>query len=97
MAGRADEARAVCEGLQRDFDQGRAGALASVAALTRLGEHDAALELLREAVRRREPFIPWVASDERYGPIREHPGFRALVRELRLRPMDDVQEGDESR
>ena len=96
MEGRVDEARAVCEGLQRDFDQGRAGALASVAALTRLGEHDAALELLREAVRRREPFIPWVASDERYVPIREHPGFRALVRELRLRPTLEAPEADET-
>ena len=85
-----------CKGLERDFDEGRAGAYARVAALTRLGERDAALELLREAVRRREPYVVWLATDERHVPLRELPGFRALVRELRLRPVGDIPEGDET-
>jgi TolB-like protein/Tfp pilus assembly protein PilF len=96
VAGRAEVARAQCKGLERDFEEGRAGALMGVAAaLTRLGERDAALELLREAVRRREPFVPWLASDERYAPLHDLPAFRALVLELRLRPGDDTLEGDE--
>ena len=53
-------------------------------ALAELGERERALELLRESVRRREPFVVWVATDERYDPLRDLPKFRELLRELRL-------------
>jgi TolB-like protein len=82
--GRDDEARAVCLGLQEDLRHGRAGTLGLAPVLTRLGDHREALDLLREAVRRREPYLPWLARDERYEPLRELPGFRALLVELRL-------------
>ncbi len=94
-AGRVDEARAICGDLERDFVEGRAGALARVATLVGLGERDAALELLREAVRRREPFVVWLASDERYDGLRDLPGFRAVMQELGLRSAGDALEGEE--
>jgi hypothetical protein len=55
-----------------------------VAALARLGRKEEALALLRENVRRRAPFIVWLGSDERYDSLRDLPGFRELLRELRL-------------
>ena len=83
-AGRAKEAQEICATLERDFAGGRAGALSLVPALAELGERERALELLRESVRRREPFVVWVAIDERYDALREMPGFRELLRDLRL-------------
>jgi TolB-like protein/Tfp pilus assembly protein PilF len=83
-AGRGEEAQEICATLERDFAGGQAGALSLVPALAELGERERALELLRESVRRREPFVVWLAIDERYDPLREMPGFRELLRELRL-------------
>jgi TolB-like protein/Tfp pilus assembly protein PilF len=94
-AGRSDEARAMCRDLESEFARGRAGALATVGALARLGDLTAALENLQQAVRRREPFVVWLISDDRYDPLRDLPGFRALVRELRLGPAGDALDEDE--
>jgi hypothetical protein len=55
-----------------------------VATLARLGDAAKALEFLRAAVRRREPFLVWCWRDERYGPLRDLPEFQALIGELQL-------------
>jgi hypothetical protein len=47
--------------------------------LARLGERDVALEMIREAVRRREPFVVWLASDERYDTLRDLAGITPLA------------------
>jgi hypothetical protein len=70
--------------------------LAAVGALARLGDLAAALENLQQAVRRREPFVVWLISDDRYDPLRDLPAFRALVRELRLGPAGDALDEDEA-
>jgi hypothetical protein len=62
-AGRGEEALEICATLEQDFAEGRAGALSLVPALAELGKRERALELLREGVRRREPFVVWVATD----------------------------------
>jgi tetratricopeptide (TPR) repeat protein len=85
-AGRLEEARAMCAGLERDVHEGRAGAIATVGVRGLLGEHDVALDLLETAVQRRDPFLPWIQSDPIYDPIRAHPRFRAVLSELRLVP-----------
>ena len=83
-SGCEDAARVLYGDLQRDFAEGRAGALWMGAILARLGDRNAGLELLQEAVRRREPFVVWLSSDERYDPLHANPGFIALLGELRL-------------
>ena len=93
-AGRRDEARAMCRDLEVDLAQGRAGALAVAPAMTCLGEIGRGLELVQEAVRRRDAFVPFLARDERYDPLRELPGFPGLLRELRLEPSWDAPEED---
>ena len=94
-SGREDEARVLYRELQRDFAEGHAGALWMGAILARLGERNAGLELLQEAVRRREPFVVWLPRDERYDPLRTHPGFIALLRELRIGAAVDVVDSNE--
>jgi TolB-like protein/Tfp pilus assembly protein PilF len=83
-AGRREEAEAICDDLERDVVAGRAGPLSLVPTMARLGRRERALELLRESVRQRDPFVAWVATDERYDPLRELEGFREVLRELRL-------------
>jgi hypothetical protein len=70
--------------LEGDLAEGRAGPLSLVTPLAWLGQLERSLELLREAVRRREPFIAWLAVDPCYDPLRELSGFREVLRELRL-------------
>ncbi len=94
VSGRADEARAICRELEEALADGRAGALSVASTLGRLGEVEEALRFLREAVRRREPFVVWILADERYDPLRPLPAFHALLRELRLAPADDTLDAD---
>jgi TolB-like protein len=83
-AGRGDAARDLCRGLEDDVAHGRAGTLGLGPVMARLGEHDRALALIEEAVRRRDPYLAWLARDERYDPLRQLPGFQAMLLELRL-------------
>jgi tetratricopeptide (TPR) repeat protein len=83
-AGRAEEAEDLCVELEGDLREGRAGPLSLVRPLAWLGQVERSLELLREAVRLREPFVPWLAVDPCYDPLRELSGFRDVLRELRL-------------
>jgi serine/threonine-protein kinase len=94
-SGREDEARVLYGALQRDFAGRRAGALWMGAILARLGDRDASLELLQEAVRRREPFVVWLQRDQRYDPLRNLTGFTALLQELRLAPKIDHSDGQD--
>jgi serine/threonine-protein kinase len=91
VAERREEARAVCGALEGDLAEGRGGAIGLVPAMAALGERTRALELFREGVRRREPFVVW-ANDERYDPLRELPGFQeALPPQLRAEPDLEVE------
>jgi TolB-like protein len=94
-AGRRQEAETMCAALERDLAEGRAGPIHPVPVMARLGREEEALALLREGVRRREPFIPWLACEERYDPLRDLPGFRELLRELRLEREFDGGESEE--
>jgi hypothetical protein len=95
VSGREDDARVLYGELQRDFAEGHAGALWMGAILARLGERNAGLDLLQEAVRRREPFVVWLPRDERYDPLHTHPGFIDLLRELRLGASMEVVDSNE--
>ena len=83
-AGQLDEARSMCARLERDVEEGRAGAIATIGARGLLGEHDVALDRLETAVHRRDPFLTWVQADPIYDPLRAHPRFREVLVELGL-------------
>jgi TolB-like protein/Tfp pilus assembly protein PilF len=90
IAGRREEAQAVCVSMERDIAEGRAAPLGAGVAMAWLGRLEEALELVRESVRQRTPFAAWLGTDARYDPLRELPGFRELLRELRLEPAAEV-------
>ncbi|HEX2218743.1 MAG TPA: tetratricopeptide repeat protein [Gemmatimonadales bacterium] len=94
-SGRGDEARALCRGLEEDFVEGRTGALGLAPVVTRLGDTRHAMELVQEAVRRRDTYVPWLARDERYDALRDLPAYSALLRELRLKPSQEAFDADE--
>jgi predicted Zn-dependent protease len=94
-AGRREEAQEMCATLEQEMEEGQAGALSVVPALAELGQRERGLEFLREGVRRREPFVVFMATDERYDPLRELPGFRELLRELRLEREAEAPDDDE--
>jgi serine/threonine-protein kinase len=85
-AGRLEEARSMCARLERDVEEGHAGAIATIGARGLLGEHDVALDRLEAAVHRRDPFLTWIQSDPIYDPIRAHPRFREVLSEMGLAP-----------
>jgi TolB-like protein len=89
-AGRKEEAQETCAALEQEIAEGQAGVLSVVPAMAELGHRERALALLRDGVRRREPFVVFIATDERYDPLRELPGFRDLLRELRLEREADL-------
>jgi serine/threonine protein kinase/DNA-binding SARP family transcriptional activator/Tfp pilus assembly protein PilF len=85
--GRTDEARALCQELRREFDEGRAFLLFPVAAAyVRLGDYDAALDTLEEALRRREGYMPFVLTEPAFDEMRGHPRFERLLAELHFPP-----------
>ena len=96
LAGRHEEAEAMCARLEREFAEGRADAIYPVPAMARLGRKQEALALLRASVRRREPFVVWLGSEARYDSLRDLPGFGELLRELRLERDAREDEGEEA-
>ncbi|MBW3671399.1 MAG: EamA family transporter, partial [Acidobacteria bacterium] len=54
-----------------------------------LGEHDRALELLKKAVRERSNRVTALKVDPVLDPLRDHPRFEALLREVGLHTVPD--------
>jgi serine/threonine-protein kinase len=79
--GRTADARAVLDRL-RAASGGRLPPVAVVAAaLEMLGDHEAAVTLLGDAVRRHDPWL-WYSRKERYDPMRADPRVAALLAPL---------------
>ena len=49
-----------------------------------LGEHDQAMELLERAVEERAILATWLATERHWDPLRTHPRFAALLRQVGL-------------
>jgi serine/threonine-protein kinase len=80
-AGRTTDARTALERLRASHG-GRLPPTAAVAsALEELGEHEAAVAVLRDAVRRNDPWL-WYSRKERYDRLREDPRAAALLAPL---------------
>jgi hypothetical protein len=49
-----------------------------------LGSHTEALTALEQSFAERNPMMPMIAADPAFRPMREEPGFRALMSRMRL-------------
>lgn len=84
--GRTVEACALCVSLDQELEKGRGVAAFVIGARALLGDRGVALELLEKSVGHRHAFLPWLASEPAYDPIRDDPRFQELLAELRLKP-----------
>ncbi len=76
-----DERPAAVEALQTlDFY----GAMHGSELLAHLGEADAALAALEEAVQERSPYLPWVNALPQFDPLRSDPRFQAILAWMNL-------------
>jgi eukaryotic-like serine/threonine-protein kinase len=84
LAGRVDEARARHAALQREVKERQIRIDEEQLAFVHLAldEQETALALLEQAVRERQPRLLWLAVDPRVDPIRSHPRFQAIAKQL---------------
>jgi TolB-like protein/tetratricopeptide (TPR) repeat protein/tRNA A-37 threonylcarbamoyl transferase component Bud32 len=83
MAGRATEARAMLDSV-RARSGGRLPAMGVLAsALEELGDHDAAMTLLREAIDRHDVWVVQFPHLSRYDRLRKDPRAAAMLAKLR--------------
>ncbi len=84
-SGRRREARRALAELQALSARGLPLATHVASLHAALGDPDAALRWLRTAHERREGPLAWLRVDSRFDPLRDRPGFRALLAEMGLR------------
>ena len=84
-AGRAREARALLESM-RAQSGGRIPATgANAAALEELGDHEAAVALLAEAIARHDGWLVMFSRTPRYDKLRRDPRVAAMLAKLETR------------
>ncbi len=84
--GRAEEAREMLRLVQRDLAEGRvprSSVMHLAAPSVVLGEHDAALDALEQAVRFRSGLLPFLMGEPELDCLRSRPRFRAVLAALR--------------
>ena len=84
LAGRLDEARAVLRKLEERARASFVSPYTLAYVYTGLGDADRAIELLQRAVAERTGAAYGIKGSFLFRPLREHPKFRALLREMRL-------------
>jgi len=84
LAGRTDEARAVLRQLEERSQASFVSADTLAYVYTGLGEADRAIDLLEHAVRERTGAAYGIKGSFLFAPLRTHPRFQALLREMRL-------------
>jgi tetratricopeptide (TPR) repeat protein len=83
--GQAEEARSLCASLRRELDTPPGSTPFLLAATyTRLGDFDAAVEVLVKCHQLRDAQLLWLLTHSYYDPLRGHPGFERLVEKLRF-------------
>ena len=82
LAGRAKDARAALESM-RTRSGGRVPATgATAAALEALGDHEAAVALLTEAIARRDSWLETFSRSPRYDKLRKDPRVASMLAKL---------------
>ena len=84
LAGRLDEARAVLRKLEERARDSFVSPYTFAYVYTGLGDADRAIELLQRAVAERTGAAYGIKGSFLFRPLREHPKFRALLRDMRL-------------
>jgi hypothetical protein len=84
VLGHKVEAREIVEKLESGREKGYVPALPIVWTYLGLGETAEALHWLQTALAERDPFLGSLMVFPAYEPIRDHPEFRRLARELRF-------------
>jgi len=84
LAGRTDEARAVLRQLEERSQASFVSPYTLAYVYTGLGEADRAIDLLEHAVRERTGAAYGIKGSFLFAPLRTHPRFQALLREMRL-------------
>jgi Tfp pilus assembly protein PilF len=81
VAGRSADARAVLDRLRVRFGGRLPPVAAAAAALEELGDHEAAVALMTEAVAQHDPWL-WYSRKSRYDKLRKDPRVAALLAPL---------------
>lgn len=84
LAGRVEEARDVLRQLEERSRTSFVSPYTFAYVYTGLGEADRAIELLERAVRERSGAAYGIKGSFLFAPLRSHPRFQALLREMRL-------------
>ena len=84
LAGRTDEARDVLRQLEERSRTSFVSPYTFAYVYTGLGESDRAIDLLERAVRERTGAAYGIKGSFLFAPLRTHPRFQALLREMRL-------------
>jgi Flp pilus assembly protein TadD len=84
LTGRTDEARAVLRQLEERSRASFVSPYTLAYVYTGLGEADRAIDLLEHAVRERTGAAYGIKGSFLFAPLRTHPRFQALLRELHL-------------
>jgi TolB-like protein/cytochrome c-type biogenesis protein CcmH/NrfG len=83
-SGRANEARALLQFANADFEQGGLSDLKAAYIYMGLGEQDRVFELLEKDYEQRDPELLYINADPVFDPVRFHPRFVALIRKMGL-------------
>lgn len=84
LAGEADKARAILNGLKQPGRYGRTPSWSIAWIHQGLGETEAALTWLERAVRERDPKIVFIPSKPFWDSLRGHPRFHGILAGMRL-------------
>jgi tetratricopeptide (TPR) repeat protein len=84
LAGRTDEAHDVLRQLEERSQASFVSPYTFAYVYTGLGEADRAIDLLERAVRERTGAAYGIKGSFLFAPLRTHPRFQALLREMRL-------------
>jgi hypothetical protein len=84
LCGQEREARAILAQIQDQNRFGRVSPWSAAWVHVGLGERDAALKWLAQAVAERDPKIVFLRTKPFWDPLRPDPRFQALLRKMRL-------------
>jgi len=88
IAGREQDARSLLARMQEQAHSGYAPHFGLALLHIGLGDNETGVEELEYAYLDREPWMRLVAVDPRLRPLRNHPGFRSILRRMGLQHSD---------
>ncbi|MCH7575992.1 MAG: tetratricopeptide repeat protein [Candidatus Marinimicrobia bacterium] len=87
LAGKKDEAMAIINVLEAGAAQGQTWGFFVGVAYLGLGDYEKALDWLEKGMAERNPSMPFISLGLINEPVRDHPRFKAILKELGLKPV----------